>query len=221
MNLHYPDVFGELGNVVLEHAINFIEWKYINTNPSPKKEYDRYYERFNGMPVQLRGNNEHREYLLDSLSIVQMHGLRTSSKKLLEAHGHFPAFLSYVYYPEVPEGAPPLTFPDCDKEIEVKSGDLLLFYNLDTIHIVPQKEFEGYRYTVAGEIYHAPFLKYLDTTQIPPERLQNLHTMYQRTAQRIRPKLNKGVSMKDVNKIHKSAVDKYSTIVYNTGNKND
>ena len=150
-----------------------------------------------------------------------MHGVRTTSRKVLEAHGHFPAFLSYVYYPEVPEGAPPLTFPDCDEGIEVKSGDLMLFFNLDMIHIVPQKEFEGYRYTVAGEMYHAPFLKYLDTSKIPKDRINNLHTMYQRTAKRIRPQLNKGVTMEDVNRVHKGAVDKFGTIVYNTGNKND
>ena len=221
MNLHYPDTFGELGNIIIEHAVNFIAWKYLNTNPSPKKEYDKYYQKWKGIPVQINDAEEHKEYLRDSLSISQMHGVRTTSGKILEAHGHFPAFLSYVYYPEVPEGAPPLTFPDCDEGIEVKSGDLMLFFNLDMIHIVPQREFEGYRYTIAGEMYHAPFLKYLDTSKIPKDRLNNLHTMYQRTAKRIRPQLNKGVTMEDVNRVHKGAVDKFGTIVYNTGNKND
>ena len=221
MNLHYPDTFGEFGNIILEHAINFIEWKYMNTHPSPKEEYDKYYQRFKGIPVQINDIQEHREYLRDSLSISQMHGVRTTQGKILEAHGHFPAFLSYVYYPEVPEGAPPLVFPDCDKGIEIKSGDLMLFFNLDMIHIVPKTDFEGYRYTIAGEIYHAPFLKYLDTSKIPPDRINNLHTMYQRTAKRIRPQLNKGVTIEDVNRVHKGAVDKFGAIVYNTENEND
>ena len=43
----------------------------MNTNPSPKKEYDKYYQRFKGIPVQIK-KQEHKEYLRDSLSISQV-----------------------------------------------------------------------------------------------------------------------------------------------------
>ena len=45
--------------------------------------------------------------------------------------------------------------------------------------------------------------------------------MYQRTGGGIRPQLNKGVTIEDVNRVHKGKVDKFGTIVYNKGNKND
>ena len=90
--------------------------------------------------------------------IKNLWGLKYTSGQTTKAHDHWPAIYSCAYYITAPEGAPGLYFPEVKTkerlgvEKKIKPGMLLIFPSMMR-HEVRQQPFEGYRYTVSGNVY--------------------------------------------------------------------
>lgn len=80
-------------------------------------------------------------------------GAKYESGQFAISHQHFPASFSLVYYIHVPHQCPAgLIFTDANIMKKVYSG-LLLCFNGNVKHHVPQTEFRGSRYVAASNAY--------------------------------------------------------------------
>jgi hypothetical protein len=80
-----------------------------------------------------------------------MWGTRYENEEITTPHDHWPAIWAFCYYIDPPEGCSNLIFPTLDYEIEIEHGLLVLFPG-DMIHETVSKNFDGYRYCIAGTI---------------------------------------------------------------------
>ena len=68
-------------------------------------------------------------------------------------HTHGPALWSWVYYVQVPNGSPPLLFPEAKLEVYPKSDEIIIFPG-HVLHEVPKAlEMDAERVVLAGNIY--------------------------------------------------------------------
>ena len=81
-------------------------------------------------------------------------GMNYTSEEYTLKHDHWPSLWSFVYYVDVPQNAPGLSFPQEDsKEIEIKvHNGLLLMFEGHLKHQVNSKKFSGNRYVVSGNL---------------------------------------------------------------------
>ena len=80
-----------------------------------------------------------------------MWGTRYKNEEITTPHDHWPAIWAFCYYIDPPEGCSGLIFPTLDYEIKLEHGLLVLFPG-DMIHETVSKNFDGYRYCIAGTI---------------------------------------------------------------------
>lgn len=88
--------------------------------------------------------------------ILSMWGLKYKSNDYAIEHCHYPATWSTAFYLNPPENCPGIEFLYEDgvwREVPVTHGLLLLFEG-NTLHRVPKKEFDGYRYVVSSNIVY-------------------------------------------------------------------
>jgi len=94
--------------------------------------------------VQKKHFNVNTKLILDDVW-----GTKYKSNEETIEHDHYPAAWSFVYYPNATKGAPGLTFREANVERTIVKG-LLMFFLGNVRHSVQKKEYEGYRYCVAG-----------------------------------------------------------------------
>lgn len=132
--IQYPE-FQKLSSIVTEFARESSrELQYEHSNHISRVENFLWYEAY-----------------INSLSCSVLWGTRYKSGEVTIPHNHWPNTWAFCYYVDPPENCSGLIFPDSDYELEIEHGMLVLFSG-SMIHETTSKEFEGYRYCVAGTI---------------------------------------------------------------------
>jgi len=99
-----------------------------------------------------------RDAYVNTLDCNLMWGTRYKSGEITTPHDHWPATFAFTYYIDPPENCSGLVFPTMDYELEIEHGMLVIFRG-NTLHETVSKDFEGYRYCVAGTIVSNPSQK--------------------------------------------------------------
>jgi len=88
---------------------------------------------------------------LSSLFLREMWGLKYKSNDYTVKHNHWPAILSFAYYPNSVNNSS-LFFDDLNLEIHIEKGLLLIFDGF-LEHSVKNLQIENYRYCVSGNYF--------------------------------------------------------------------
>lgn len=76
---------------------------------------------------------------------------RGNGEDWTQSHDHRASYVSFSYYLQAPEGAPPIVFDDLRTEIHPKPGMLVCFRG-DYMHHVPKAKHDGSRIMIAGNV---------------------------------------------------------------------
>lgn len=76
---------------------------------------------------------------------------RGNGEDWTQPHDHRASYVSFSYYLQAPEGAPPIIFDDMRTEVHPKPGMLVCFRG-DYMHSVPKAKHDGSRIMIAGNI---------------------------------------------------------------------
>jgi hypothetical protein len=120
------------------------KWDMSN-QPGFNKLAEIILKKTNELALKYYGKTE--DYWLRSLW-----GIKYKSGEYALPHHHLPAIWASAYYINPPIGSPGLIFTDYNVELQPKHSTLYIF-PAKLGHEVRPKEFDGYRYTVAGSVH--------------------------------------------------------------------
>lgn len=125
------------------------EWKM-----SDKPGFNKLAFIFKEIVKEISYKDHNRDY---TISVSDIWGMKYESNNYAKVHDHWPALWSFSYYINPPKDGPKIIFPDTivdNKVYELQpEHGMMVIFPAYTKHLVEEKEFSGYRYTVSGNGY--------------------------------------------------------------------